>query len=387
MNTPMAASQNDDMSALLGRFNFDTLLAGAANLRPEHKALTDLRNGRVEQISFGDFDRRATRLAHSFRGLGLRNGDRILLVGSATSTTIIALIAGLRAGFDVVLAGRHLNAGELGTVARQTGIAALVGEACAGDESCVDNLFSVAALASDVRLVCALGNVEIDGAVTIDPHSPTRDTIPELAPAFGRPSIFTIAANGLAIEHAQQTLVAAALDFAARSRIGAEAPILTTFAPVSFAGLVAGPLASLLSGATLMLHEPFSSKDFLATIEAQPVHLVAPASLVDSFGEAGLLERSRVSIMISVLRCDTIAGAELRTPNIAPHARRSRLVDLYAFSETAAVAEPRGADLVAFAPAYEQHMISMDTLIAIAIRRSPAGDFLEGSAVTSFASP
>ena len=83
--------------------------------------------------------------------------------------------------------------------------------------------------------------------------------------------------------HQQATLITAD-SFRRPRQIGRVTPILSTLAPVSCAGFVAGPCAALLSGATLYLHGPFAEEDFLAARnQTESAHLVLPVALASDF--------------------------------------------------------------------------------------------------------
>lgn len=225
----MSAASVSHVADLLNRFDFHTLLSGAAHLRPDHVGLAEYTAAGPLSLSFAEFDRRAHGLAGALRRTGLRPQDRVLLNLGASINSVIALAAALRAGLDAVVTPLHMSAGNLGALARQSGAVALIGEARPGAESAIEMLFSVAALASDVRMVCSVGEIEVDGAAPFDPRL-LAEGAPDVKPSQTA-GILTAAENGVLVKHRQSTLVAAALDFAARAHIGSDAPLLTTFAP------------------------------------------------------------------------------------------------------------------------------------------------------------
>lgn len=171
----------------------------------------------------------------------------------------------------------------------------------------------------------------------------------------------------------------AALDFVARAKIGRATPILSTLPPTTFAGLVAGPFAALLSGTTLHLHGPFDADDFLKTRgKLGHAHLVAPAIIATDLREAGLLDGLASAILVSRLPAE--AGFTSPPPVIAP----CPLVDLYAIDEITAVTEQRRG-VTAMPPADEAHFIGFDegrvlTIEAIGDRMSALT--FKGAAVT-----
>ena len=373
--------QRYDHDDLLDRFDIGSLAAGAARLRPDQPALIGTRDGVEWRLSFADLDRRATALANRFDDLSIEPGECALLMGGASADTIIAIIAALRAGLDLALAPLHLTPGELAGLARETKAVALCGDAVCGEISPVETLFSVAAMASDVRLVCSLGPDEVDGAVQLD-SSIAFDRVEDRMRGQGAraPRLITLDENGRARAHRQQTLVASALDLATRARIGADFPILTTHAPVTFAGLVAGPVVSLLTGAALIAHGPFDAQTFLAEIGThRPVHLIATGAIAGALDEAGLLHASRIRTLLALTRMSRDGDA--LAPALQQKDQSSRIVDLYAFDESCLIAEPRDADGTAVAPADQPHMIAIDDRALLAAKRAEDGSF-EGLAVT-----
>ena len=245
---------------LLDRFDISSLTAGAARLRPDRLAMISRRNGAEDRIDFAELDRRASALAQAFLDLSAKPGECILVAAGASAPCAIAIIAALRAGLDVALAPLHATAGELGALARDTKAVLLAAEAAYGAASPVDALLSVAAIAPDVRLVCCLGIDDIDGAVPLDPVCMHLDDDIRFDTQGRKARLMTLDPNGLIHAHRQRTLLAAALDLATRARIGSTQTIVSTLAPASFAGLVAGPVLGLLTGAPLALHGPFEAE-------------------------------------------------------------------------------------------------------------------------------
>jgi len=180
--------------------------------------------------------------------------------------------------------------------------------------------------------------------------------------------------RGRPVAHEQTTLMAAGLDLVARAEIGRATPIISTVPPTSFAGLVAGPFAALLSGVTLHLHGPFAAEDFLKVrAHAAGAHLVIPAALAAEFAGASLLDGLASAVLVS--RSPT--AAEFAPPALSAPCP---LIDLYALGETAAVAERRRGE-AATPPATEAHFVGFDDARVLTIER--ADDHFRGAAVTS----
>ncbi len=364
----------------LAGFDLDALTRGGARLRPDRVAMSDSSGA---ALSFAALDARADEMAGRLVDVGLAPGETLMIVGGASVSTCVALIAAMRAGLDAALAPPHPSAALLGSFAARAGARAIAAQNAHGELTLVDDVFEAAARAQDVRLVCGLGPGQFDGAVDLsstcaDP--PSSALRPAASPHVGR--IATFASGGGVVSHRQRALVAAALDLAARARVGMTQPLLSTIGPASFAGLVAGPFLSLLSGAPLHLHGPFESAFFLAEVQAlAPAHIVAPGALCGSMAEGGLLRPGLIASLMLLDRTQEARGA------LAPlgDTRGVPVIDLHAFGEYALIAEPRGPDGRPLPAAREPHMIDIGDIKMLAVkRREGAGPLaFEGEAVSA----
>ena len=379
-------------------FELDALVRGVVRLRADRVAIGDSTQGDAEPLSFAEFDRRISALAGLWLDLGLKPGECILVAGGAVATSVIALIAALRAGLDIAFAPLHLSTEKMLDFANDTEAVALAAEATYGGLAPAEELLGVAAQAPLVRLVCSLGPGHVDGAVAADPAQLAVSDRPGAATRTGEARILTRAPDGEVVVHRQQTVVAAALDLVTRARIGMRLPIITTIAPVTFAGLAAGPVAALLAGAPLLLHGPFASAGFTALLErAGPAHLVVPAAMLPALQRANLLDAETLASLILVTRRDDSsepaagdlpgdladdpahASADAKCANKPPP-----IVDLFAIGETAAVPEVRGHDGNRAPVLAEPHYISLNDRRILAVGRG-ATFAPEGAAVTDSA--
>ncbi len=361
----------------LAGFDLETLTRGAARLRPERVAMTDSSGA---ALTFAALDARADVMAARLVELGLIPGETLMIAGGACVSTCVALLAALRAGLDVALAPLHPAAALLGAFAARVGVNAIAAQTAHGDLAPIEDMFEVAARAPTVRLVCGLGPAPFDGAVDLE--APAADNTPLPAPADRALRIATFAPGGGVVYHQQRTLVASALDLAARARVGMGAPILSTLAPSGFAGLVAGPYLALLTGATLRFHGPFDAAAFLDELAAlPPAHVVMPGALAGPLAEGGLIDGARMASLLLLDRTGEARGA------LAPlgDTRGVAIIDLHAFGEEALIAEPRGADGRPLPAAREPHMIPIDDTTILAVRRREGNGPLafEGEAVSA----
>lgn len=366
----------------LACFDIETLLEGAARLRPGLLALAD----DADALTFEEANRRADVLAAHFSDIGLIAGETILIAAGAPAASFVALVAGLRAELRVALAPAWTKPAAAGRMALAAAAAAILVAPSAGLGE-VEVWLEAAATSVSTRLVCTLGGVRVDGAVqldpTEDPQTPPRFSGPKLT----RSEVCTFDREGALIAHAQRTLLAAALDIVARSRMGLRRPIICTLPPASFVGLAAGPIAALLAGASLAWRLPFDSESFLRSLDAAaPVCLVAPIGLASSLQDADLLRSEVISSLVLVSR-----SPDWRSPDDPPILACAPgfgpIVDVYAFGERAAAPEARDSDGRPATPANETHYLDFDGSRILALDwttgAADATPRLEGAAVTS----
>ncbi|MGP0061908.1 MAG: AMP-binding protein [Beijerinckiaceae bacterium] len=387
--TGQVAGMDREAHDPFAQYSLAALISATARLRPDSLALQD----RAQSLPYGVLAAQVAAVARLLSDCGLRPGERILLTGGAEISLVVALIAALRGGYEPVLAPLDLDPADLASYARALDVAALVGPSHYGELCPAETCLTIAASVATIRLVASCGPEVFDGAVDLSPaaclryaseHPDTGLETAGFAPAM--PRVITLDRRGglEPVFHQQVTLIAAALDFAARAGIGRETPILCTLAPTSFAGLVAGPFAAALSGAALHLHGPFDARDFLKTRDrlvhphVQP-HLVVPVGMANE-----LLQADCMAGLASVI---LVSRASVREPVRLPERLNApcALVDLYAIDEAAVIAEDR-CDGVAQPPARQPHYIGVDETRVVAIEAlaaSGAGFAVRGAAVTS----
>lgn len=366
---PAAPSRIQTQRDFFSAYSFDTLISGAARLRPQAIALAD----RTTSVPFDLLAGHASALARLLADSGLKAGERVLLTGGAEASLVIAIVAALRGGFEPALVPLGLDAGELAAHARAVDAAALVGPTAYGTSALADKYLSAAALAPPVRFVATLGPQTLDGAVDLSTEAVLRYAAenPEIDLQRGKPApshaprIITFTRSGTPVVHQQATLMAASLDFIARASIGRETPILSTLPPTSFAGLVTGPLAALLSGATLALEGPFNARAFLKRRDdIGHAHLVVPAAIGGDLAKAGIFDGLASAVLVSRLSPDTNFVPPESTAAACP------VIDLYAIGENAAVAEQR-REGTPVPPAHTPHFIGFDEARTLTIEACP----------------
>ena len=151
-------------------YSLDTLVSGAARLRPEAIAFTD----RTTTCAFGIAATQVAALARLFVDCGLRPGECLMLAGGAEVSLVTALIAALRGGFEPAFAPLDLGEAELAAYACAVNAVALIGPTAYGELNPVEAYFAAAAAVPSIRLLGTLGPGEIDGAVDLSAASVMR---------------------------------------------------------------------------------------------------------------------------------------------------------------------------------------------------------------------
>jgi non-ribosomal peptide synthetase component F len=358
-------------------FDMTRLLEGAARLRPDAPCLVD----GATTWSADEVASAAEAFADSLRDLGLAPRQRIVLMPPADARGLIALFGAGKAGLDIALTPLDVDARKLGAYARAVGARALIGPAHFAGMDLSQRLFEAAAAADGVQIVATFGPDAIDGAVHLDPVTLSRGAARTSArgPGSAGALIALSRKRGEPRLLAQSAVVAAAFDFVTTLGARRDAPILSLLQPASFAGLVAGPAAALLSGAALHLCAPWRDESLRALVgSGERRHVVAPAAIgalvADMFGA------SLASLSLATRR-DGLPGAA-PDPLFAP----CPIVDLYAIDENAVVPERRGVGGAPLPPANDPHYVTFDGARVLSVRRDALGA-LEGAAVNPERAP
>lgn len=363
-------------------YSLETLVSGAARLRPENIAFSD----RATTCPYGIVAAQVAALARMLTDYGLRAGERLLLAGGTELSLVIGLIAAVRGGFEPALAPLDLDAEELAACAKMVGAAAILGPVAYGSLTLAETYFTAAAAAPSVRFVGTFGPHEIDGAIDLSSAAIQRyaaahpDAGLERGKSLPQASHVTTFDRGQRkpVMHQQATLMAAGLDFITRAKIGRGTPILSTLPPVTFAGLVAGPFAALLSGASLYLHGPFDAAAFIKMREnAGHAHLVVPAPVATDFAAAPIARGLASLVVVSRFS----AAARFTLPSSL--ACTIPVVDLYAVDESAVIAERRHGS-TPLRPAAEPHFVGFEESRVLTIEAAGNGPLgFRGAAVTA----
>jgi hypothetical protein len=333
-----AADFGDDDAAMTP-LRLDRLVSAAAQLGPRSIAVSA--SDRDAALSFLQFEQRIGQMARLLTDC-VGEKTTMVVVGGASPATLVLCLAGLSAGLTTVLAGIPLEPARLSQIAIQSGASAIVGAGRHGPINLAEIMIPAAALAPAVRVVATYGSESFAPAVRFFPDADA----PTLAKSRSLGARLVTLAKGTPkisfTRHEQTPLVASGLDLVGQLPISRGHTIFSLLAPVSFAGIVAGPIAALLTGTTLHLHGPFSGLAFLRQLEPLTnVHLVAPAEAANDLAAAELVTPQRLKSLILLSR--NRQHYEFTPPADVP------VFDLRALGEIAALTNPwpvNGASLV-----------------------------------------
>ena len=338
-----AALARADSAGAVQALTLDALLARAARAMPDTLALAG--GGAQQSWTFATLNAEVARVAGRLAALDLGGGAPVLIAGAASPHTLIAALAAQRAGLRAALAPLSFGADSLAAASAACGAIALIGAGghAFGD---VPGLLTDAAVAArQVRVVASCGAETGNGIVNLDEDgdSAALDHAAESLPLL----TFARAPAGLTpVAQDAAKLTACAQSLQRAWPADDSAPVLSTLAPVTLAGLASGPMAAWLSGRALWLHGPFEAQVFARMLaRAGRAHVVAPAGLESGIGASSAC----ASVTLLHRRPTGSDPAPARASAVAPD-QQCRLIDFFAIGECHAIAFPR------YASDREQHI-------------------------------
>jgi len=327
----------------------DELFRRALTRHPDRLALVDpadradFTDGPVRRLTYAQADRAISALAARLRAFGLPTDAVVAVQLPNICESVIALLAVARAGLiaaPMPLLWRHADAtAALSRVAAR----ALIGCQRVGDAIHGDLAMQIAMETFTIRFLCGFGQNLPDGVVPVDDIFATRD----VAALIDRPGhaadhlalvTFEVTADGVVpIARSHAELLAAGLAVQLEGRIMPGAVLLGALAPACFASLATTLMPWLISGGTLVLHQPFAPGVF-ARQHAQERCSVAvvPGPMVARLAEAGLIGDGGTAVL-AVWRSPERLASSAPWP-----ADAGALTDVAAFGELGLVPLRRG---------------------------------------------
>ena len=346
----MIAGASENLAAA----TLDDLFQEAAARRPDAIALIDPPNresftdGPPRRLTFAQADRTVDAIASKLRQIGLPTDSFVGIALPNTVESVLTILAVLRAGMIAVplplLWRRTETAGALSRV----GAKAIVTASRVGEFGASAVAVQVASDLFGVRHVCSFGRNLPDGVIPFDEllNDQEHDPPPKIPRDGERAShiamvTFDITPDGMtAVARNHAEVIAGGLAAVLEGGIDADARLLGSLAPGSFAGVSLTMVPWLLSGGTLCLHHGFDADAFGAQCRDERCDtVVVPGALVPQLAEAGLLAHESLKNVLAAWRTPERfqSSPAWKAPGVA-------LTDILIFGEVGVIGSRRGHD-------------------------------------------
>jgi hypothetical protein len=334
------------------RATLDDLFRRAVQRNPDKIALADPPNrasftdGAPRRLTYAQADRMISAIAGRLHELTLPIDSIVGIQLPTTVESVLTLLGVLRAGLiaaPLPLLWRH---GDLVTALGRVGARALITCRQVGSTDHAALAMHAAVDIFPVRYVCAFGSGLPDGVVRLDDLYAEKNPQPpqlDRARADDRAAHLALitweatadALVPVARNHAE--IIAGGLAVLLEGRFETGAIFLSAVPPSTFAGLTVSVLPWLISGGTLVLHQPFDPETLARQLRDGCDAAILPAPVVPRLVDAGF----------SVSNVRTIMGL-WRSPERMNHAPAWRqqltaFVDIACFGETCVIPMRRGA--------------------------------------------
>ena len=331
--------------------------------RPDALALIDppdraqFGDGPVRRLSYAEADHMVSAIAGRLRRLGLPIDCIVGLQLPNTVEGVLALLGVWRAGLIAMPLPLLWRRADAAAALSRVGASALLVASRVGEVDHFDLAMQIAAETFSVRHICGFGKA-CDGVVALDDLYAASEIDPVPPPSAERSAppgpgahlalitwdvtsdvSWDLGAAGLvptARSHAQ--LISGGVAVLLESRIKRNATMLSTITLSSFAGLASALLPWLLTGGTLVLHQPFTEAVFARQRDELGCDaVVIPGPLAAKIADAGHLSAAGLKNVIAVWRApEQLVQASAWT---AP----GSITDVRAFGEIGLIAGRRDA--------------------------------------------
>lgn len=346
INAPRRDGLGEDVS-------LDALLRRHASINPDAPAVIDTADrpvytdGKPRRMSWAALDAEVDRVAGGLKGLGLGRDAVVALQLPNITESAVAFLAVLRAGYIPSMLPLGWRRREIVQALTRTGAKAAITVSRAGPVAHAEIMAYAAAEVFTVRFLLAYGRTVPDGVISIDSHldglrRADMDTVGDRLEKSGRHvAVITWdpTPSGFApVPRAQTELIAAGMAYMLEAGLTDKDIIATTLMGASIVGLASGLVASLLSGAPLVMHQPFSSRVLAGALVTENVtHVVLPGAAASGFGRAGRFPSRPLRSVGAVWRTGETPGKFTPCPQT--------IVDVTCFGEIGFAAAARDASL------------------------------------------
>lgn len=333
--------------------SLDALLRRHAHINPDALAVADtadrpvFTDGKPRRMTWAALDTEVDRVAAGLKGLGLGRDAVVAVQMPNIAESVVAFLAVLRAGYIPSMLPLAWRRREIVQALTRTGTKAVITVSRAGPVAHAETMAYAAAEVFTVRFLLAYGRTVPDGVISVDTdldglRKGDGETVGDRLEKSGRHvAVITWDAtpSGFApVARSQNELIAAGMAYMLEAGLTDKDVIATTLMSASVAGLASGLVTSLLSGAPLVLHQPFSSRVLAGALVTENVtHLVLPGAAASGLSRAGRFPSRPLRSVGAVWRTGETPGKMMPGPQ--------SIIDVMCFGEIGFAAANRDAAL------------------------------------------
>ena len=333
------------------RATLDDLFRRAAQRNPDTPALVDPPNraqftdGVARTLTYAQADRMISAIAERLDKLRLPIDAIVGIQLPNTVESVLALLGVLRAGLVAAPLPLLWRRSELVSGLSRIGAKALIGCRQVGATDHATLAMQTAADVFHIRYVGGFGTDLPEGVVPFDNLYHAENPQPPLlkrASAGNRAAHLalitweTTAESIVPVARSHAEIVSAGLAMLFEGRFENGATFLSTVPPTSFAGLATAVLPWLITGGTLMLHQPFDPETLVQQLREGCDAIVLPAAVAHRLLEADLFT-SHVRTVIGLWRAPERMNRALQWPPSS-----TGFIDVACFGESCIVPMRRG---------------------------------------------
>jgi hypothetical protein len=339
-------------AAIIGseaRATLDDLFCRAAHRHPDMIALVDPPNrasftdGVPRSLTYAQADRIISAIAWRLRDLGLPMDGIVGIQLPNTVESVLTLLGVLRAGLIAAPLPQLWRRGDMVAALGRVGPRALITCRQVGATDHAALAMETAADIFPVRYVCAFGTGVPDGVVEMDDlYAEERAPPLDRARAGDRAAHLALitweatADSLVPVARSHAEIIAGGLAVLLEGRFETGAIFLSAVPSSSFAGLATSVLPWLMTGGTLMLHQPFDPETLKRQLREACDAAILPAPVVPRLVDAELFA-SNVRKVVGLWRSP-------ERMNAAPAWRQqlTSFIDVACFGETCIIPGRRG---------------------------------------------
>ena len=334
------------------RATLDDLFRRAAQRSPDRIALSDPPNrasftdGKPRQLTYAQADRMISAIAQRLHLLKLPSDAVVGIQLPNTVESVLTLLGVLRAGLIAAPLPQLWRQAEIVAALSRVAARALITCGHVGPTDHATLAMHAAADIFPIRYVCAFGADLPDGVVGFDdlyaeanPQSPLleRARDPDRAKHLALVTWEATADSLVPVARSHAEVIAGGLAILLEGRFETGATFLSAVPPSSFAGIAVTLLPWLLSGGTLVLHQPFDPDTLARQLHQACDAAILPAPVVPRLFDAGFFA-SNLRAVVGLWRSPE---RMVKAPAWRP--QWTSFVDVACFGETCVIPARRGA--------------------------------------------